>query len=87
MSGSNDAGRLLVRIEATTAQLRQQLQQAEQQVTGTAAKIDDRLKQADKAFDRMNAASKAAQEAVAGLTSRLGPLGGALAWLPWAPGW
>jgi tape measure domain-containing protein len=78
MSGSNDAGRLLVRIEATTAQLRQQLQQAEQQVSGTAAKIDDRLKQADRAFDRMNAASKAAQEAVAGLASRLGPLGGAL---------
>jgi tape measure domain-containing protein len=78
MSGSNDAGRLLVRIEATTAQLRQQLQQAEQQVGATSAKIDQSLKKADDAFARMNAASKAAQEAVAGLNARLGPLGGLL---------
>lgn len=78
MSGTTDAGRLLVRIEATTAQLRQQLQAAEQQVAGTAAKIDNQLKQADKAFSRLEEASKATQQAVAGLAARLGPIGGAL---------
>ena len=78
MSGTTDAGRLLVRIEATTAQLRQQLQAAEQQVAGTAAKIDNQLKQADKAFSRLEEASKATQQAVAGLAARLGPMGGVL---------
>ena len=78
MSGSSDAGRLLVRIEATTAQLRQQLQAAETQVAGTSAKIDQQLKKADQAFDRMNAASKSAQDAVAGLSARLGPMGSML---------
>jgi tape measure domain-containing protein len=78
MSGTTDAGRLLVRIEATTAQLRQQLQAAEQQVAGTAAKIDTQLKQADKAFSRLEDASKAAQQAVAGLAGKLGPMGGVL---------
>ena len=78
MSGTTDAGRLLVRIEATTAQLRQQLQAAEQQVAGTAAKIDNQLKQADKAFSRLEEASKATQQAVAGLAGKLGPMGGIL---------
>lgn len=78
MSGSTDAGRLLVRIEATTAQLRQELQKAQQAVGEASGKIDSTLKQADKAFDRLNAASKEAQNAVAGLSSKLGPLGGAL---------
>lgn len=78
MSGTTDAGRLLVRIEATTAQLRQQLQSAEQQVAGTAAKIDGQLKQADKAFLRLEEASKATQQAVAGLAGKLGPMGGVL---------
>lgn len=78
MSGTTDAGRLLVRIEATTAQLRQQLQSAEQQVAGTAAKIDSQLKQADKAFSRLEEASKATQQAVAGLAGKLGPMGGIL---------
>jgi tape measure domain-containing protein len=78
MSGTTDAGRLLVRIEATTAQLRQQLQAAEQQVAGTAAKIDNQLKQADKAFYRLEEASKATQQAVAGLAGKLGPMGGIL---------
>lgn len=78
MSGSADAGRLLVRIEATTAQLRQQLQAAEQQVAGTTAKIDGQLKQADRAFARLEDASKSAQSAIAGLSGRLGPLGGVL---------
>lgn len=78
MSGSADAGRLLVRIEATTAQLRQQLQAAEQQVGATTAKIDGQLKQADRAFARLEDASKAAQSAVAGLSSRLGPIGSVL---------
>lgn len=78
MSGSTDAGRLLVRIEATTAQLRQELQAAQARVVETAGKIDDSLKRGDKAFDRLNAASKEAQKAIEGLSSRLGPLGGAL---------
>jgi tape measure domain-containing protein len=78
MSGSSDAGRLLVRIEATTAQLRQQLQDAERQVQGTAGKIDASLKRADDAFARMNKASEAAQQAIGGLSNRLGPLGAAL---------
>lgn len=78
MSGSTDAGRLLVRIEATTAQLRQQLQQAEQQVGQTQAKIDSELKRADAAFLRLGEASKSAQQAVAGIAGRLGPLGSAM---------
>lgn len=78
MSGSVDAGRLLVRIEATTAQLRQELAAAERQVSGTAGKIDGSLKQADAAFGRLDKASQAAQQSVSGLTGKLGPLGAGL---------
>lgn len=55
---------MLVRIEATTAQLRQEMARAESSVSQTSSKIDDSLKQVDDAFDRVEAHSTVLQKAV-----------------------
>jgi hypothetical protein len=79
MSGTtSDAGRLLVRIEATTAQLRQQLQAAERQVDGAARQIDASLKRANTSFLSLDRASQQATQALAGFAGRAGPVGSAL---------
>jgi tape measure domain-containing protein len=54
MSGStSDVGRLLVRIEATTAQLRGQLANAERQIDGFSKKADQQLSRFDQAWGKV----------------------------------
>lgn len=55
---------MLVRIEATTAQLRQELSRAETSVSQTSGQIDNSLKQIDAAFDRVEAHSSVLHRAV-----------------------
>ena len=55
---------MLVRIEATTAQLRQELSRAETSVSQTSGQIDNSLKQVDAAFDRVEAHSSVLHRAV-----------------------
>ena len=70
MSGTADAGRLLVKIEATSAQLRQELERAKQQVAGFASqaqqqvsRLGDAWKGADTAAARANASISASTTA------------------------
>ncbi|WJN89831.1 phage tail tape measure protein [Pseudomonas monteilii] len=55
---------MLVRIEATTAQLRQEMARADSAVSQTSGAIDNSLKQVDAAFDRVEANSIALREGV-----------------------
>ena len=55
---------MLVRIEATTAQLRQELSRAETSVSQASGQIDSSLKQVDAAFDRVEAHSSVLHRAV-----------------------
>ena len=55
---------MLVRIEATTAQLRQEIARADSIVAQSSGKIDSSLKQVDQAFDRVEAHSVALREGV-----------------------
>lgn len=55
---------MLVRIEATTAQLRQELSRAETSVSQASGQIDNSLKQVDAAFDRVEAHSSVLHRAV-----------------------
>lgn len=70
---AQDAATLLVRIEATTMQLRKELAAADRAVSGSSAKIDKELGLVDKAFSRMglNAeqSRKAIGSAMAGITA------------------
>lgn len=76
MAGGDNLG-LLIQLEATTAQMRQELTRGENAVAQTAAKVDKSLEKVDSAFDRMAEAAsrsgniladgfKAAGAAVAG---------------------
>lgn len=70
---AQDAATLLVRIEATTMQLRKELAAADRAVSGSSSKIDKELGLVDKAFARMglNAeqSRKAIGSAMAGITA------------------
>ena len=70
---AQDAASLIVRIEATTAQLRRELAAADRAVSGSSSKIDKELGLVDKAFARMglNAAEsrKAIGTAMAGIAA------------------
>lgn len=55
---------MLVRIEATTAQLRQEMARADSAVSQASGKIDNSLKQVDAAFDRVEANSIVLRESV-----------------------
>lgn len=55
---------MLVRIEATTAQLRQEMSRADSAVSQASGKIDNSLKQVDEAFERVEANSAALREGV-----------------------
>jgi hypothetical protein len=55
---------LLIRIDATTEQLRRELKSAEKGVEGTARKIDGQLSKVDKRFDAIGAAAKRAGLAI-----------------------
>lgn len=69
-----DVNGMLVRIEATTAQLRRELATAENSVAGTSKKIDRSLSGVDGAFDR---AGKSAQSAAGVIRSALAIAAGA----------
>ncbi|HDS0929339.1 TPA: phage tail tape measure protein [Pseudomonas putida] len=59
-----DVQGMLVRIEATTAQLRKEIARADSSVAQASGKIDNSLKQVDEAFDRVEAHSAALREGV-----------------------
>lgn len=59
-----DVQGMLVRIEATTAQLRQEMARADSAVSQASGAIDSSLKQVDAAFDRVEANSIALREGV-----------------------
>lgn len=59
-----DVHGMLVRIEATTAQLRKEIARADSSVAQASGKIDNSLKQVDEAFDRVEAHSVALREGV-----------------------
>lgn len=59
-----DVQGMLVRIEATTAQLRKEIARADSSVAQASGKIDNSLKQVDEAFDRVEAHSVALREGV-----------------------
>ena len=51
---SQEVQGMLVRIEATTAQLRREMENADRAVASTTRSIDSQLGRADRAFDRLN---------------------------------
>lgn len=57
---------LLVRIDATTEQLRRELAKADQLVAGSASKMDRHLARVDKRFDALNRAAGFASKAIVG---------------------
>jgi lambda family phage tail tape measure protein len=63
---------MLVRIEATTAQLRQELARSEGAVSDTAQNIDRSLGQVDSAFDRLNANARTVGQAVTSVFDQIG---------------
>ncbi|WP_346829440.1 DUF4214 domain-containing protein [Pseudomonas abietaniphila] len=67
-----DVQGMLVRIEATTAQLRQEIARGEASVAQAANKIDSSLGQVDKAFDRTEANASVLQKAVSTAFTGLG---------------
>jgi hypothetical protein len=67
-----DVQGLLVRIEATTAQLRQEMARGEAAVAQTAGKIDSSLGKVDKAFDRAGDSAKTLYEAITSAASSFG---------------
>jgi len=67
-----DVQGMLVRIEATTAQLRQEIARGEASVAQAANKIDSSLGQVDKAFDRTEAGASVLQKAVSSAFTGIG---------------
>ncbi|WP_296187896.1 hypothetical protein [Pseudomonas sp. UBA1879] len=63
---------LLVRIEATTAQLRQEMARGEAAVAQTSGKIDSSLGKVDKAFDRAGDSAKTLSQAITSAASSFG---------------
>ncbi|SOQ15708.1 phage tail tape measure protein [Pseudomonas syringae group genomosp. 3] len=67
-----DVQGMLVRIEATTAQLRQELTRSEGSVSSTAHNIDQSLGRIDNAFDRVNASAQTVGRAVTSVFDQIG---------------
>ncbi|WP_296258457.1 MULTISPECIES: DUF4214 domain-containing protein [unclassified Pseudomonas] len=67
-----DVQGMLVRIEATTAQLRQEIARGESSVAQAADKIDSSLGRVDKAFDRTEANASVLQKAVSSAFTGIG---------------
>lgn len=63
---------MLVRIEATTQQLRQELSRSESSVASTAQNIDRSLATVDGAFDRLNANARTVGYAVTSVFDKIG---------------
>lgn len=68
MSGQEVRG-MLIRLEATTAQLRQEMAKADSTVAQVAGRIDNQLGRVDSAFDRAGASAEAAASALKGAIS------------------
>jgi tape measure domain-containing protein len=68
MSGQEVRG-MLIRLEATTAQLRQEMAKADTTVAQVAGRIDSQLGRVDSAFDRAGASAEAAASALKGAIS------------------
>ncbi|OQR30255.1 phage tail tape measure protein [Pseudomonas sp. Bc-h] len=68
----SDVQGMLVRIEATTAQLRQELSRSESAVASTARKIDRSLADVDGAFDRLNSSADKVGETVSSTFEKIG---------------
>jgi tape measure domain-containing protein len=60
---------MLIRLEATTAQLRQEMAKADTTVAQVAGRIDNQLGRVDSAFDRAGASAEAAASALKGAIS------------------
>jgi len=67
-----DVQGMLIRIEATTAQLRQEMAKADSSVAQATGKIDSNLGQVDAAFDRTGSNATAMQKAVSAAITGLG---------------
>ncbi|RMP80870.1 phage tail tape measure protein [Pseudomonas syringae] len=67
-----DVQGMLVRIEATTAQLRQELTRSEGSVSSTAQNIDQSLGRIDNAFDRVNANARTVGHAITSVFDQIG---------------
>lgn len=65
MAGQDVQG-MLIRIEATTAQLRREMDLADSSVTGATGRIDDQLSRVDSAFDRAGKAASSAANVLKG---------------------
>lgn len=71
MAGSDVQG-MLVRIEATTAQLRQELARGETAVAKASGQIDSSLGEVDKAFDRTGANASVLQRSISSAFTGMG---------------
>ena len=71
---AQDVQGMLIRIEATTAQLRRELETANAKVQASAQKIDSQLSRIDGAFDRLGLSSASLRGAVAGLAPAIAGL-------------
>ena len=69
MSGTADAGRLIVKIEATSAQLRQELERAKQQVGGFASQAQQQVARFGDAWKGSEAAAARANAAISASTT------------------
>ena len=67
-----DVQGLLIRIEATTAQMRQELARGESAVSSTSKNMDSSLGKVDQAFDRAGGSARTLQQAIASATSTFG---------------
>ncbi|WP_219061415.1 hypothetical protein [Pseudomonas sp. UMAB-08] len=65
MAGQDVQG-MLIRIEATTAQLRQEMDKADASVTKATGRIDDQLGKVDSAFDRVGKSAESAANILKG---------------------
>ncbi|HFL2185790.1 TPA: hypothetical protein ACG3DQ_000769 [Pseudomonas putida] len=67
-----DVQGLLVRIEATTAQLRQEMARGESAVAATSKNMDNSLARVDEAFDRAGASARGMQGVISSVASTFG---------------
>lgn len=65
MAGQDVQG-MLIRIEATTAQLRQEMDKADASVTKATGRIDDQLSRVDSAFDRVGKSAQSTANVLKG---------------------
>ncbi|UPU93517.1 hypothetical protein M0766_03530 [Pseudomonas putida] len=72
LMADGDVQGLLVRIEATTAQLRQEMARGESAVAATSKNMDNSLARVDEAFDRAGASARGMQGVISSVASTFG---------------